>query len=480
MRQKRLLKLVVLLLTAAVFSAPVSAADSGAGTMLQSHHTVIAPGFASYVRTYSGDQGQRQRGVSLELAPDSSVYPIVMACDTIWGGMTMDTAVRYAQMQGRRVVAAVNTAFYNSPGVPIGLVVEDGRLRSAAEGLNAFAILPDGSYYTAKAPKVYFELSSPAWGTEVLESRRLNKLFEREQLNIYTEDYSTVSTRVEEDAWAVRMAMDGAIGLEGSVTLTVTEVLPQTRAVPIGPGNLILTAGTSGTYAELFRRFQVGDTITMTTHCPDATLRQARYVTGCGDILVENGVITKEEEWMQTIAGQHPRSLLGWRRDGTLVVYTADGRDPGTADGLSLRMAAEELLRQGCVYGVNLDGGGSAVLGAQLPGRSGVEVLNRPSDGGQRQCAAYLLLVTDQTPDGVARYWHLDQNQRMVLPGQKLPLTVFGTDRALGPAGDPNQPLCFASAQGVLKENLYVAPQTGGPSGSPFGGTMPPEKERSR
>ena len=460
--------LSVLAVVTFFLSIPVCAADSGAGTMLNHVRTWIAPGFVVYARSYGEDDGTRQNGFSLELSPNNQVYPIVMACDTIWGGLTMDAMVSYAQRQGYNVVGAVNTAFFNNPGVPIGIVVENGKLRSSDNGLNAFAILEDGSYYVAKDPEMEIFLEHPTWESEAVEIDRINKLFDDQQLHLYTSDYSTVSTRVpdEETVWVVRMCIqEGTLRMNGTVSLTVTEIVPEAKAVPIGEEYMVLTASTEGPYADLWKQFAVGDTVTVRTVCADETLSRAVYITGCGDLLVENGRITDASGWMYGIGGPNPRTMVGWRADGTLVMYVAEGRNPGISDGLTLQMAAEEMLRQGCVYAVNMDGGGSSILGVRRPGDTVVTPLNTPSAGAQRQDAAYILLVTDSTSDGIVKHWHLRQDHLRVLPGQRVYLSAYGTDRGLYPVESPPQQLFYGDARGVLKDNVYVAPQEGGTYG---------------
>lgn len=463
--RNRLKKIMAAMLVTMVFlTFPVCAADSGAGTMTSSVRTFIASGLSYYSRTFAETDGKRQKSAGLELSPNGDVYPIVMACDTIWGGLTMDAMVGYAQQQGYNVVGAVNTAFYNSPGVPIGIVVENGVFKSSSDGLHAFAIMNDGSYYISRDPQVDLQLSNVAWGSENQRITQFNKLFTENGLYMYSSAYSTVSTRVDKDetVWAVRLLIEeGALTLDGTVKLTVVEVLPETGAVPIGDEYMVLTASVDGPYSDLWRQFSVGDSVTLEISCSDEKLEQAKYITGCGDILVEDGAIADSTDWMHYIGGENPRTMIGWREDGTLVLYAAEGRNPGTADGLTLQMAAEEMLRQGCVYAVNMDGGGSTILGVRLPGQTTVEELNVLSDGGQRQCASYLLLVTDAQSDGVPKHWHLKQNHMTVLPNQQVRLSAFATDGALYPT-NAEQSLVYGDHRGLLTENLFVAPKDGG------------------
>lgn len=454
--------LPILLLLSVLLSVPVYGADSGAGTMLYSTRTVIAPGLESVKGVYAGENGAMQTGYSLELERDSGVYPVLMACDTMYGGMTMDAAAAYMETMGYNVVGAVNTAYFTAYGVPIGIVVEDGRLRSSADGLNAFAILPDGSYYAVREPRVRFRLGGEAW-EESAELQYLNKSIETDGIHIYTSDFSTVSTRVTEEVWAVRLHItEGELTMSGTLTLEVTEILDTAEAVPIGTDNLILTARKDGSNGDFYTRFQPGETYTLETVCEDEQLRQARYITGCGDILAEHGELTDESQWSPFVAGNHPRTLVGWRSDGTLVLYVADGRRSGYAEGLTQRMAAEEMLRQACRVVVCMDGGGSSVIGARMPGQYTLQTLNRPSAGAQRACAAYLMLVTDEDSDGQVRHWHLRENGRMVLPNQRMQLTAFGTDRGLYPAEGDTARLLWSADGELLSGNVYVAPKQAG------------------
>ena len=458
---KRMIPLILLL--ALLLSLPVAATDRGAGTMLYTTGEVIAPGLEAISAVYAGANGDMQAGYSLELSPHSRVYPIMMACDTMYGGMDLETAVAYTRQQGYNVVAAVNTAFFTGASVPIGIVVEEGRLRSAGDGMNAMAIMNDGSYYASAGPRVRFRLGSSAWGEETIELQYLNKALESEDVYIFTKDFSTVSTRVKDAAWAVRLRItEGDMTLGGALTMEVAEVLKSATEVPIGADEVILTARLDGVNGALFHRFAVGSTVTMEVQCSDERLLAARYVTGCGEILAENGKITEETGWFSFNEGVHPRTLVGWRSDGTLVLYVADGRQSGYAEGLTLRMAAEEMIRRACQVVVNMDGGGSAVLGVRLPGEWVVEPMNRPSAGKTRQCAAYLMLVTDEVSDGIAENWHLRENGMFLLPNQQLTLHAFATDKGLYPTLTEGENLLYSTQAGITDEPVFTAPERGG------------------
>ncbi len=76
---------------------------------------------------------------------------------------------------------------------------------------------------------------------------------------------------------------------------------------------------------------------------------------------------------------RHPRTALGLKRDGTLVILVADGRREA-ALGFTGPEMSEIFLREGVVNAINLDGGGSTTLYIEAEG--GIQ--NRPSDGHER------------------------------------------------------------------------------------------------
>lgn len=89
-------------------------------------------------------------------------------------------------------------------------------------------------------------------------------------------------------------------------------------------------------------------------------------VVGGGPVLVQNGHIrvTNEEEGL-FIKGEkdlHPRSAIGYTRDGRIIVLAVQGRTPGKAAGVTLAQEAKILLDLGCYEALNLDGGGSSCL----------------------------------------------------------------------------------------------------------------------
>src|SRR5262249_34070421 len=72
--------------------------------------------------------------------------------------------------------------------------------------------------------------------------------------------------------------------------------------------------------------------------------------------------------------GRDPRTAIGQRADGAIVMVVVDGRQPGWSIGITNWDMAQTLVRYGCVTGFALDSGGSATVAFDGT------VLNRPSD----------------------------------------------------------------------------------------------------
>lgn len=88
---------------------------------------------------------------------------------------------------------------------------------------------------------------------------------------------------------------------------------------------------------------------------------------GGGPVLLQNGEIqvTNDEELKFTgkaINDKHPRTAMGYTKDGKLIMLVIQGRFPGKAEGATLIQEARMLQQLGCVEALNLDGGGSSCL----------------------------------------------------------------------------------------------------------------------
>lgn len=412
------------LFLALLFAVPTVYADAGEQKFQTS--TQILDGL-TYRNTVTENNGSRVESFSLELSPDSAVYPILgQGSGFVYGVGNINRAISIAQQAGRHVVAAVNSDFFSmSSGVPIGIVVEDGVYKSSGDGENAM-LITDGRVSVMGHPQVSLSLTNQRTGDEVVPRYFNKQRSDYGGMYLLTQDFSAISSRSDSAGWYVRMKLvdSGAkLTVNSSLTLEVIELLRSDQSIVIGEDEYVLTAADQSGYGEVFDAFQTGDRVTLTTVCADPALSAAQWAGGVGDIMIQDGALTDSSTWVYATDGRQPRTAMGMKADGTLVLYATDGRQSGYSIGLSQKDLAQELLAQGCLWAVNLDGGGSTSVSVWLPGQSGPKVQNRPSGGSLRSCATYLLLVTDQTGSGVAQRLALPEDGQVVLTGSKLTLS---------------------------------------------------------
>jgi exopolysaccharide biosynthesis protein len=92
-----------------------------------------------------------------------------------------------------------------------------------------------------------------------------------------------------------------------------------------------------------------------------------QWAVGGGPVLIRDGQINISNDAEKKFAGKaindrHPRTAMGYTKDGHLIILAIQGRMKGIAVGATLGETASLLLNLGCVEGINLDGGGSSCL----------------------------------------------------------------------------------------------------------------------
>jgi exopolysaccharide biosynthesis protein len=94
--------------------------------------------------------------------------------------------------------------------------------------------------------------------------------------------------------------------------------------------------------------------------------------------------------YSESLSGRrHPRTAIGWRADGHLVLVTVDGRQPQKSVGMTIEELAKLMIELGCVEAMNLDGGGSTTMVIRN------KIANNPSDAaGERPVSDALLVFT--------------------------------------------------------------------------------------
>ena len=132
---KKIVISAVIILTMLMSTVMPFAASSGAGTSVYENVKDLGNGF-TYTNTISQNSSYgREESHMAETTVGSSIKPIVIACDTIYGGLTLDKVIAYTQGMGYNVLGGINTDFFiTDTKVPLGIVVENGVYKSSGSG----------------------------------------------------------------------------------------------------------------------------------------------------------------------------------------------------------------------------------------------------------------------------------------------------------------------------------------------------------
>lgn len=163
-----------------------------------------------------------------------------------------------------------------------------------------------------------------------------------------------------------------------TVVAVVSAVDRSPEGVPIPADGAVLAV--RGAAGAALRGVAAGDTVRWALPVRGAPGAVAEMVGGFPLLIVDGvDVLDRIPSIRPAFAeARHPRTAVGIRADGTVLLVVVDGRRPEHSVGMTLPELSALLRELGAVDALNLDGGGSTTL--VLRG----EVANRPSDPAER------------------------------------------------------------------------------------------------
>lgn len=150
----------------------------------------------------------------------------------------------------------------------------------------------------------------------------------------------------------------------------------------------------------------------------------------------------------------NPRTVVGLKADGTVVIYMVNGRQAPYSAGMNYGDLADIMLSLGCEDAINLDGGGSSAFATQREGEpdndtAGLTMRARPSDGYERRVSTCLMVVSTAESDGVFDHASITPSQELYTPGSEVPFLAAGVDKAGKPVELPTQGVEWAILSGA-------------------------------
>ncbi|MDR0324946.1 MAG: phosphodiester glycosidase family protein [Oscillospiraceae bacterium] len=419
-------------LTAAVPAAGVGAMVMGGGHTYYRSHTYTPADLTQYTVNsllHSG-AGLAEEHI-LSYSPNAGLLPVTVGPDRIFnGGLTIADAAARLRSQGLDVVGGINASFYNSNMTLIGLQIRNGTLTSfdrQNHSLPAIGFTPDGGVLLGD-PGISITVSSENGDVSV---DQLNKLRRPDMVCMYTPDFSA-TTQTTQDGLHVVIRAWSRIRPGGTTTGVVSRVLRGTSAYAIADDEVVLSASTQSAIDRLAFLTE-GSEISIKVGCADTRWEDVFSAASGLHYLVRNGQVTEPPS-----STRSPRTAAGVRADGSVVLYTVDGRQPGYSVGLTLTELAQRMLDLGCVTAIELDGGGSTAMFARMPGEQSAKLVNKPSDGAMRRNADFILLCNVfPASDGSAAHLFPQPAYVTMMPNSTAFFSMLATDMYYRAANTP-------------------------------------------
>lgn len=281
----------------------------------------------------------------------------VLSFDSIFGFEKLSSMAERS-----RAYAAINAGFFYEFGQPSGMVAIDGRIITASTGKFPVFIF-DGQKAYIKQVETKLRLSC---GGKRINLNSINTEGKPGETILYTREYGTDNR--------ARLANTSVVIIDNKIQKAVS----CRGKTDIPKNGLLLTVYKSSSLNLNDLGIKVNDTVKFEY---EPYLGEDIQAYECGSWLVKNGsvVIGEKDEWVGVMTNNDPRTAIGIKDDGKVVLITVDGRQPGYSIGVTGKELGKFLLDYGVIDAAMLDGGASTEM--IVKGK----IVNKPSFKGQER-----------------------------------------------------------------------------------------------
>ncbi len=426
---------LIAMLTAAVclFSNVFASGSVLGSSKIKGYTTQIGEGtYFTHNTFYSDQNGVGQQAENyIEYTPNSLVTPIITNGNKVFGTTLISAESKRLKEMGLNIIAGSNADYYSlQTGVPMSNAIVDGKILSKnAEGQDGIGILPDGTAFIS-----YFSLNSVLKkedGSEV-NIYNINKYRQPYAVYMMTEEFSQETQNTTEGIDVILGSIEGDMKIGSHMTAVVEEVNEERGSKPIPKGKIVITVDKTAPkeFYDPIASLEIGEKVTI-SFSANGDKRWNEVSVGMGSVggrLLINGEVNPNLE-----AGAAPRTAIGIKADGSILLYTIDGRQTGYSYGVQLKTLAKRMKELGCIEALNLDGGGSTQLMVKLPGDEDVALINKPSDKTERKVSTFFFFENKAPKTGRLDSLHIYPKNNFILTGASTKLSVKGVDSGFYP-----------------------------------------------
>lgn len=365
---------------------------------------------------------------------------------------TVGSMINYAEQQGYKVLAGINGDLYDTAtGTPKGLVINNGNIVTSGYAPDrVLAFDADGKASMQNVNLTYQMSGTIAYdqaqdvttsdGAITQQVQKVQAPFSSKidyynvphgaakGLHLFNRHYAN-STMTAGSCIEVVIDCGSPDGMQlqvgKTIKGTVKAVNVDAHNTPIGENEVVLSTVSGSASASSLYCMVVGSEVEISvTDNNNTGLQNATQAMGIYYSLLENGNIVTSG------TNLNPRTAVGIKEDGSLVVYAIDGRQSSVSTGLNLVDLANHMKSLGCTYAFNMDGGGSTAFYTRLPGiEDKATRKNSPSEGVERKVANGLLLVY-KAGDGGSTPQHLNlyPSLTLAMPGASVQVNGYASN----------------------------------------------------
>ena len=380
------------------------------------------------------------------------------------GGDTLSAMINNFEQSGDKVVFALNgDAYDTSNGNTRGLMIQDGKLISTPENGNYYAIgFAEGNKFIYGTSKIDVRTKIDNQDIVINHVNKERKI-DKNGIYLLTEHFGKITNSSQAGLEVVlNVTSDNYSGLVigDKITASVENVHEVSEngsgnRTAINAEQVVLTMHKDNPKYDLFKNMESGYEITISVSnlSTDVDWSKANQAIGVFQPLMLNGKSLPAEIDNGIAKGIHPRSAVGVKADGSIILMQSDGRQANHAIGLEKQEIVDFLSNLGAVSVFNLDGGGSSTLSIRMPGEKDAVPFNIPSDGHERSNANAILFVSELEPsenqavEKLHVYPNLDDkyaSKISVLQGSTINIRTLASDNNFYPSSLENETITYS------------------------------------
>ncbi len=254
------------------------------------------------------------------------------------------TIRKIAQKQNATI--AINGGFFKpQTGVPLGALMIDRKvLTGPIYNRVGIAIFEQGNKTTFRMDNIDFIINAYTKNQKVkIDNINQPRMLSTHTL-LYTSDWGSISPIAPKTGYNLLIRGNKAIKMSAN-------------PIPLEKNDFVISANKQ-TIISLAKDKEIYIDLKLSEN-----LKGAKHIIGAGPYLVKDSevFVDVKAQKLEAINGKNPRSAIGYKKDGTFIIVTIDGREKASV-GMTLRELANFMKKIGCEYAMNFDGGSSSAL----------------------------------------------------------------------------------------------------------------------